>query len=530
MSLRRKIWIRRIKNFWQEYSHNKIGLVGLAIILLYVAVAVLTPVLLTNNPETPNLAENYAMPEWMAIIDPSCQDLPRTTDYIVNWNWTPEALPENVTIQQIGDKWVVNYTDGTEPVLISLTGKYYYQYTPPKTFYYTFKWAADPEYISKDNISKATAEYALEINLTTPNNKTFPIFDQHWWQYKDTSYGMYKGKGYSWSSYFDMYGYDAYRKLRISPILGIYVPTWDSKQSSVPVYLTVARYLPVRLGYKPWRTEQMTYDLFYPKGEYTVKLYVIIQPTQAGTPGTCTVSITKFDIHVPGLLWGILGTQYTGADVWSRLVSGVRISLAVGLMAAFLSTSLGILVGVFAGYYGGLADEALMRVVDILLCLPVLPLLLVLVTFFGRSVYWIVFLIAVFGWQGLARVIRSQVLSIRELPFIESAVASGGSKSYIMMRHIVPNIMPIALADLVLTVPGAILLEAGLSFIGFGDPSAPTWGREFNLAFFVGEGFSKFAWWWIIPPGIAITTLCVAFVFVGHAVDEIVNPRLRRRR
>jgi ABC-type dipeptide/oligopeptide/nickel transport system permease subunit len=519
MSLRRKIWTRRIKNFWLEYSHNKIGLVGLGIIILYVAVAFLTPVLAFYPPDQTGLAENYAMPEWMAIIDPRLQDLPRTTDYIINWNWIEEALPENVTIQQEGNKWIVRYINGTQPIRVTLYGTFHYSYRPPKTFYYAFKWSATPEI--KDIV---TAEYSLELNLTTPEGKVYPVFDQHWYRYKDTSYQVYKGKPYRWNYLYETYGYGAYA------YLGIPIPTWDSIENDVAVHLTVARYLPVRLGYPPWRTEQMTYDLFYPKGNFTLNLYITIQPTKEGTPGTCEVSTTALTVHVPGLLWGLLGTEYRGCDVWSRIISGVRISLAVGLMAAVISTTMGILVGVISGYYGGLTDETLMRIVDILLCLPVLPLLLVLVTFIGRSVYWIVFLIAVFGWQGLSRIIRAQVLSIRELPFIESAVASGASKSYIMLRHIVPNIMPIALADMVLTIPGAILLEAGLSFIGFGDPSSPTWGREFNLAFFVGEGFSRLAWWWVIPPGIAITLLCVAFVFVGHAVDEIVNPRLRRRR
>lgn len=199
-------------------------------------------------------------------------------------------------------------------------------------------------------------------------------------------------------------------------------------------------------------------------------------------------------------------------------------------MAAAIATSLGVLVGVVAGYLGGAMDEVLMRFVDVLICLPALPILMVLVSLFGRNVWYIVLIIAVFGWQGLSRMIRSQTLSIREMSFIECATASGASRSYIMFKHVVPNILPIALADMVLSIPGAIILEAALSFIGFGDPTTPTWGREFNLAFSEGSGFSQFIWWWVVPPGIAITSLCLAFVFISHAIDEIVNPRLRRRR
>jgi peptide/nickel transport system permease protein len=120
-------------------------------------------------------------------------------------------------------------------------------------------------------------------------------------------------------------------------------------------------------------------------------------------------------------------------------------------------------------------------------------------------------------------------LTLRELPFIESARASGASSSYLLIRHLIPNVFPIAMASLVLSVPGAILTEAALSFLGFGDPFAPTWGKMLHEAQSEGS-FHALAWWYIVPPGLAITFLCVAFVFIGHALDEIVNPRLRRRR
>jgi peptide/nickel transport system permease protein len=170
-----------------------------------------------------------------------------------------------------------------------------------------------------------------------------------------------------------------------------------------------------------------------------------------------------------------------------------------------------------------------MRIVDILLCLPLLPLLLALVALYGRNVYYIVLFIAIFGWQGLARVIRSQTLSIRETAYIDTAKASGASGFYIMLRHIVPNIIPVAFASMILAVPSAILFEASLSFLGFGDPRVATWGMMLQHAFGFG-GFSHLAWWWIIPPGLAIIGLCLSFVFIGYAFDEIVNPRLRRRR
>jgi peptide/nickel transport system permease protein len=277
-------------------------------------------------------------------------------------------------------------------------------------------------------------------------------------------------------------------------------------------------------------SEGLSQKLFQEPGNYSFRSYLFIAPLTPGKPMNFYAEISSAEVKVKGLLWGLMGTDHLGRDIWSRIVAGVKISLAIGLASAVASSFIGVLVGVVAGYLGGTTDELLMRLVDILLCLPVLPLLIVLVAMYGQNVWYIVILIAVFGWQGLSRVIRSQVLSIREAAFVECATASGASRTYIMIRHLVPNVLPIVLSDFVLSVPGGIMTEAGLSFIGFGDPKTPTWGREFNIMWNEGGAFSVFAWWWIIPPAVAITMLCLAFVFLGHAVDEIVNPRLRRRR
>lgn len=518
MSIRMKIWQRRIRNFWEDFSHNKIGLLGLVIILGYIAVALLTPVLAPVDPEKRSVAWQYAYPEWYANLVPSLQNLPRTMDSTLYWILDTDSLPSFVQVEAKGDQWIINYINGTEPIQIQFSALWHYPWDHPKSFNFNFKYSGN---IGK----KATTWYALELDLTAPaGNKTqsrwgntFPIWDSFWWT---------KALHNQWIHY------DALSK----PPYSTMKPPWPFSKSSVSATIDMSpMHLFYRLGYNPidYYTKMLK-DILGPPGDFNFTMRVTIKPIQDSTNptgiGTCQITISKLSIHIPGLVYGLLGTQVYGCDCWSRLIYGVKISLAVGLMAAALSTFLGVLVGVVAGFLGGAVDEVLMRLVDVLICLPALPILIVLVSLFGRSVYYIVLIIAVFGWQGLSRLIRSQTLSIREMSFIESATASGASKSYIMTRHVIPNILPIALADMVLTIPGAIILEAALSFIGFGDPTTPTWGREFNLAFSVGTGFQDFIWWWVIPPGIAITLLCLAFVFISHAIDEIVNPRLRRRR
>jgi ABC-type dipeptide/oligopeptide/nickel transport system permease subunit len=268
--------------------------------------------------------------------------------------------------------------------------------------------------------------------------------------------------------------------------------------------------------------------IFNQTGTYKLLLKVIIVPLADDASLTISFPATN-RFRFWGKVHGLLGTDSFGGDVWVQLVYGAQVSLLVGVLSALLSTSLGILFGVVSGYLGGLVDEFTMRIVDILLCLPVLPILLALSSYFNPNVYFIVVIIAIFGWQGLSRVIRSRVLSLREMPFVESAKAAGGDASYLIRRHLIPNVFPIAMAAMVLAVPGAILTEAALSFLGFGDPTSPTWGKMLYEAQQEGA-FKALAFHYILPPGLAITVLCVAFVFLGHALDEIVNPRLRRRR
>ncbi len=225
----------------------------------------------------------------------------------------------------------------------------------------------------------------------------------------------------------------------------------------------------------------------------------------------------------------LLGTDAMGRDIFSQLVWGSRIALIVGFAASFLSVLTGVLVGVVAGYSGGWVDTILMRFTDVILVMPFLPLIIVFTSLMGPSIWNIILAITLVGWPGTARIIRSQVLSLKERPFIDAAKVTGASNTRIMFRHIVPNVLPLAFLYMTFAVTGAILGEASLSFIGLGDPTTMSWGMMlYGISH--GSGYTLTAWWWLLPPGFAITFLVLGFFLVGRAFEEIINPRLRARR
>jgi peptide/nickel transport system permease protein len=223
-----------------------------------------------------------------------------------------------------------------------------------------------------------------------------------------------------------------------------------------------------------------------------------------------------------------LGTDDAGRSVLALCIWGARISLFVGLLATAISMVIGTLVGLMSGFFEGWPARALYRLTEWFLVMPFLLLALVMAAVLGRSLLNIVLVIGVTGWPGTALLIRSQTLSVKERPYLERARALGAGRWHQMTRHVLPNLMPMVFANTTLTVSIAILTETTLSFLGLGDPTRVSWGSILDEAFGAGA-MTTGAWWFIIPPGLCVVAVVLSFNLVGQALEEIFNPRLRRR-
>jgi peptide/nickel transport system permease protein len=227
----------------------------------------------------------------------------------------------------------------------------------------------------------------------------------------------------------------------------------------------------------------------------------------------------------PGAVY-LLGTTNLGRDIFSQLVYGTRTALAIGLAAALVVVVIGTAVGLVAGYFGRRLDAVLMRLADVALSIPFLPFVIVLAAMLGPRTSNVVIAIAALLWPHTARVVRSQVFSLRERSYVEAARVTGAGHARIIFVHIAPNIVPLSLVYGAIAIGWAILTEASVSFLGFGDPDSVSWGHMLQDAF-LSQALSRGAFYWFIPPGIAIVLIVVAGFFIGRGYEEMLFPRLR---
>ena len=236
-------------------------------------------------------------------------------------------------------------------------------------------------------------------------------------------------------------------------------------------------------------------------------------------------AIDAYHVLLPPSADHWFGTDELGRDVFTRVVYGARISLKVGFVSVGIAVAIGVVLGLVSGFYGGIIDTVIMRFVDVMLCFPTFFLILAVIAFLEPSIWYIMAIIGLTGWMGVTRLVRAEVLSLRERDFILAARALGASDARIIFRHILPNALSPVLVSATLGVAGAILTESALSFLGIGvQPPTPSWGNILTS----GKDYIEFGWWLSLFPGLAILVTVLAYNLLGEGIRDALDPRLNR--
>jgi peptide/nickel transport system permease protein len=520
MSVRMQKIILELKNFqnmMKKVFKNKKATVGLIILVFFAIVAIIGPLFATDDPLLEGSVPNRRTPIGNELSTPGWYKDLIGGNFTNNLYLTPDPTfsdPAKVGL------WKNSTTDSGIHV----------DYNSSTGLEDRFLYIPNPS--------------GIQITFTRDGNATISMDFRYPYQIPPTKYGI------EWSYHVDTpypqtpeqanftvifdfsYKIPGTNRTRVFPAnkpfpLNVTENTWDL----VPWY-TASR------GLSDLYEQNEALPIIFAKPRtYTLDVTVQLSRNVTAYGGNYTAyGNPKFyfdDLNVVlfGNSFGMLGTDNQARDIFTQLVIGTRISFVIGLVSAVVSVGIGLIVGLAAGYIGGATDEILMRFNDMLLVIPSLPLTIVFVFVLGPRLINIIIVVGLLGWMGFARTVRSAVLSLKERSFIEAVKSAGGGKGYIIRKHIVPNVFPLVYITLAMAVPGAIVTEAALSFLGLGPQDVMSWGRILRESEGAGTvAINAFGqWYWTIPPGICIALLSLSFVLIGYALDEILNPRLRER-
>ncbi len=489
----------RAKGVWARYREVKQGLFGLLLVIVFFLLAFLAPIIFPLYPGIlVRVGPDFAAPQWMSWTSPS--DLGNNVANPPGQNFIPDPFFDYNTA------WTVNDTS-------------------PKSSWY---------YDTTDFVDSATgANRSLVLQLTDDsNNETFrgeSIYAEHTfeWQHIPSALAyLYFTMRTETTGNLTDNGVLIHYQIRNENLLGSSIVA--PNQYTFQVYPTFPR---TWQTFRNILTSQVMNRAFQPGEEVTIRISVEFNHAPVTADQVGTISLWSDDVQLWGYshFWGPLGTSDVGQDVMAQLFWGAQVSLFIGIVATFIGVAVGLLLGLAAGYFGGAVDEAAMRVTDFFIIMPTLPIMMILSAILNPSLGITVFVIALFAWPGPARVIRSQVLVEKEKAYVEAARAAGAGDVYLVFRHVFPNVLTIVFVQLATGVSGAILAEAGLSFLGLTPQNLVSWGRMLQAAY-NQAALTQIppAWWFFIPPGMCIALLSMGFIFIGYAVDKALNPRLRR--
>lgn len=525
------------------FLKSKIGVIGAAIIIFFVVLAVFAPEFGPNNPITGvNIATPLSVPAW-ATIFPQYHNL-AVTSYPI----PPTGLYTSAALAA----W-------------NMSGRSY------STTFTSLNPGRDFPGYSGSMLLNASIVPDMTIVRNPHPNKQLPYGQVFFSMSRSFIFNSKAGTSFTFQPQAIL------EPLSMVNISDIYIdfiisgPTGNFSLATVndPVVAGVTDITPDWVG-QGWQQVNITSGLlpgsdipelgtavnpstivFNKTGTYVMTMQLQGVPCRPGgsvaahtcVPGAHTsfsVLLASVSFHISGQAYGLLGTDAQGRDVWSEFVWGSQISLLIGILSGVGAVALGAMAGLASGYLGGVWDEILSRVTDFVLVLPFFPFLIIVVfiiqqnpTLSSSIYYWIILLFIIISWPSIAKIIRSQVLTVKERAYVEASRAVGGGTGHILRKHILPNVMGLVYSQVALNVSGFILLEAALDFLSVSVHSiyTMTWGIMLtqSLPFAVSDSAASYVWWWFLPPGIAIAALSLAFVLVGFALDSIFNPRLRAR-
>jgi len=467
--LKWKDTLTSIRNFWREYRRYKIGLIGLALLLFFIGMAVFAPL----------IAPSEAYYRWGDIT---------------YWEEYPEGVPP---------EWVNIFSASKSATQVTLKPKFVEKNI---TFTYDYQYDLPPiDLIIKVSTTATDEKRQLSIHVSRPDNIQLNnvVRVEHTGGEKRILFSSSEVRDWliAWAREYETP--ENLEKIR-------------GKEAVInPLFILFSKAEPGILlrGLFKADTAETAENL---KGSYTIVVQL--------SPPTATTAKAVFK----GSVFGVLGTDTLGRDLFVGIVWGSRLALFIGLLTALLSETIGMIYGVVSAYKGGVIDEIMQRIVETVASLPFLPILIIL-SYIMRPTAWILaLLMAVFFWVGPVKTVRSMSLQLKAQPYIEAAKALGASGWRIVGKHIAPQIMPFFFASIALGVPGAILTEAGISFLmGAQGVSEPTWGRILHDAQRYSATINGM-WWWVLSPGLLIALAGLTFVLLGSALDRILNPKLKR--
>ena len=470
-----------IIDFWSEFRRQKGGLLGIFLLFLLIFTALAAPYI--TSPDVPK--------KWHTYWEGNPTTVPPTW---YNYFTSQKLAPHEV--------WGVNDVKFEAKGQDMGSGMKYYAFT----FTYDNRYDVPPKDIIINNINVNLTNLEnpahIVIKVVRPDGKTVQLLDTDFTSgetFQLAKMGSVRQAVFMWASQYEDQQVVASNRETIISTMDVIKTLFAKAQKGILVN-------PQAL-----------------KGQYKFEVQIF-----TFNPGD-KVDFSNMHVIFTGRTYGLMGTDYMGRDLWAGLVWGTRVSLVIGVSVAVLSVLIGIAFGVTSAYLGGWKDEFMQRVNEFVASIPTLPILILLAAAFKGHVtlITIVFLLVMFGWTGIAKVARSMALQIKEETYVEAARALGAGTGRIIFKHIMPQIMPYAFASMALSVPGAVLTEASLSFLGLGDPTKVTWGQILYDAQTNSATLNGY-WWWVIPPGVAISIVALTFVLIGIAMDRVLNPRLRR--